>query len=360
MTHLLTPRRAVACLPALLVALASAAPAHADDAARRVLEARLAACIGPGHSGQAIVALGADTILSRAFGRAANGVPMRLDTRIDAGSVAKQFTAAAVLALVDRGKVSLEDRVLKFLAGVPADKAAITVHQLLAHTSGIDPALVFAGVDLTRMDAMVRHVLGSPLVGPPGLKHVYGNPNYFLLAAIVEVASGKSFEAFVTEALFVPAGMKATGFCGAARAGEVQAHRFEAGADKGPMVDFPYAWAHRGATGIVTTAADLLLWHRALQGDRVLSPRAREALFRPVDPVARYACGWYVLDGKAGRQAIHGGNSVGAQALVERGLDRDYLIAVLLNDQRTGRECYDLANPMREVLLAALSADAPR
>ena len=140
-----------------------------------------------------------------------DGVPYDRSTVFSIGSITKQFTAAAILKLEMQGKLHVEDTLSKHLPGVPEDKRAITLHHLLTHTSGLESD--FAGdFEPVGRDEYVRRILASKLRSKPGEIWFYANSGYSLLGAIVELVSGKPYEQFLRENLFLPAGMKETGY----------------------------------------------------------------------------------------------------------------------------------------------------
>src|SRR5512147_2220324 len=155
-----------ALLTTLLAAQAAAAP-PADDGERfdRWLQRA-------GFQGGALVAKGDRVLLRRGYGMSDReaGVPYDVDTVFSLGSITKQFTAAAILKLEMQGKVRVEDPIARFLPGVPADKQAVTIHQLLTHTSGLDSDFA-DDFDPVGRDAYVARALASKLLSPPGSSH---------------------------------------------------------------------------------------------------------------------------------------------------------------------------------------------
>jgi CubicO group peptidase (beta-lactamase class C family) len=132
-------------------------------------------------------------------------------------SMTKGFTAAAILRLQEEGKLGVRDSVARFFPDAPPDKRAITIHQLLTHTAGFPRA--WAGADVADRDAAARAILARPLDRAPGTGFGYVDDDYELLAAIVEVASGTTWERYVERELLRPAGLAHTGFWCVRRAG---------------------------------------------------------------------------------------------------------------------------------------------
>src|SRR5688572_14197457 len=184
-----------------------------DDPADPSVERFLDDTLPEGASGTLVAAGGGELVHCRGFGMADREAGLRAtcDTVYDVGSITKQFTAAAILKLEMMGKLRVSDRLGRHVGPVPADKRAITLHQLLTHTSGLVGAL---GGDYERLSrgGLLARALGSRLRSPPGVEYRYSNAGYSLLAAIVEAASGMGYEEFLARHLFAPAGMTRTGY----------------------------------------------------------------------------------------------------------------------------------------------------
>src|SRR5262245_51416134 len=178
------------------------------------LDAKLDAYLSAsGFTGNALVAKSGRIVLAKGYGLAdrEKGIPFARDTAVSIGSITKQFTAAAILALEDDGKLKVEDPISKFFPKAPEDKKGITLHQLLTHTAGLESD--FAGdYEPVDRDTYVARILGSRLRSKPGTVHYYANSGYSLLGAIVEIASGKGYETYLNERLFARAGMRETGY----------------------------------------------------------------------------------------------------------------------------------------------------
>ena len=241
------------------------------------------------------------------------------DTVYDVMSMTKQFTAAAILKLQMMGRLRVTDRIGRFLDDVPADKRAITIHQLLTHTAGLVEAVGDDYERTSRAD-LISQAMASDLRWPPGTRYLYSNVGYSLLAAIVEVASGDGYEEFMARHLFEPAGMTSTGYVLPDwESVEVAVEYDERGRSQGRPFEHPWAadgpyWNLRGNGGLLSSARDMFRWYLALEGDEVLDERAKRELFRPrvrEGPHAdsRYAYGWVVLDTRHGPAQWHNGGN---------------------------------------------------
>jgi CubicO group peptidase (beta-lactamase class C family) len=287
-----------------------------------------------GFSGAILAVRDGKVVLEAGYGMAdpEHKVPATPATVWSIGSITKQFTAAAILKLEMQGKLHVEDPISKFFKDVPPDKAGITLHQLLTHTAGLAGAL---GDDLDPIgrDAFVKLALGSKLHSPPGQGFFYSNVGFSLLAAVVELVSGQSYEQYLAENLFRPAGMTETGY----RLPKWEPARVAKGSRGGEDRGLPPelragaggpGWHLLGNGGILSTPGDMLRWHQALLGDAVLSAEAKRKLFTPHVPMAvgdrSYGYGWGVSKTARGTRRIahNGGNGVFAadfQRFVDEG-----------------------------------------
>jgi CubicO group peptidase (beta-lactamase class C family) len=294
-------------------AQANAGTATRGQVGRRVAEysRRLA---GFGYSGVLLVAKNGKIILREAYGSAdkERDIPNTVDTVFDIASLSKQFTAAAVLRLEMEGKLKVGDPLSRHLSNVPADKAGITIHQLLSHTSGLPGGGV--GRAQIGRDQMVELILGQPLSDAPGARFRYSNAGYILLAAVVEVTSGERFQEYVKRKIFRPAGMTRTGFWGEVPPGANASHiarghdDFNRGGN--PLEWSGTSWRNLGQSGIMSSVGDLYRWHLALEGEAILSREAKAKMWTPV--LDGYGYGWWVK--KTGRRTTeisHGGDGDG-------------------------------------------------
>jgi CubicO group peptidase (beta-lactamase class C family) len=325
------------------VLLQSLSAAHADEkptAEKTVIQGELGAKLdraiqrttGGGFWGVVLVARGGEVILAKGYGFAdyANR-PNTPDTLFEIASTSKPFTAAAILKLSMEGKLRLRDPISKFFRRVPSGKRGITVHQLLTHTSGIGPEVGIPYTSPFTRDQMVQHVLTPPLKTRPGETFAYCNFGYALLAAIVEVAAGKSFEDYLKEKLFKPAGLVDTGFVQdkALDAKRVSA-RLSDRTPKATALDWHRGWGYRGMGGVVTTARDLLLWDRALRGNKILDEATKAVAYTPYRD--GYACGWQVEKTERNTTRCHHSGGVAGYAVnYVRNLEEDVVVIVLSN-----------------------------
>ena len=284
-----------------------------------------------GFSGAVLVAREEQILLDRGFGTAdrENRIPNTSQTIFQVGSITKQFTAAAIMQLVETGAIQTSDALTTFFEDLPPDKRDITLHQLLTHTSGVIAGDTTYFEDNSRQQ-IVDRILHQPLEFDPGSSFLYSNMGYALLAAVIEQVSGERYETYLRSNLFLPAGMEETGY----RLGwdrDRVAHWYAAGVDNGDQLDRLYPdWNFIGSGRIRSTTRDMYRWHRALMSDSLLSEASKEAMYSPVEN--DYAYGWVVRDSDHGRLIQHNGaSSDGAAADFRRYVDEDLVIVAFCN-----------------------------
>jgi CubicO group peptidase (beta-lactamase class C family) len=274
-----------------------------------------------GFAGVVLVARGAAPLFADGFGLAdrERGLRWTPATVSTVGSITKQFTAAAILKLEEEGKLSVSDPISRYFPHVPADKAGITLHNLLTHSSGLsDPDL--GDFEPVTLADYLRMVFATPLRIAPGTGYSYENANFSLLGAIIEELSGESYEEFVRERLFLPNGMYETGYKLPLWGEGRLAQGYLAGKPWGTILGRPMAadgpyWALRANGGIHTTAYDMLRWARALLEGRALTPASMKKLWAPYSNEGGgtyYGYGWSIAKAPDGAKIVthNGGNGI--------------------------------------------------
>lgn len=289
---------------------------------------------GFGYSGAMLVAKDGKIILRKGYGFAdrEKKILNTPETVFDIGSLSKQFTATAILKLEMAGKLKVTDPVSKYLPDVPADKAKITIHQILSHTSGLVRDFNMPH-EVTR-DQVVEHTLAAPLLFEPGSRFEYSNMGYSLLAAVVELVSGVPFRQYLKKNLFLPADMQSTGFWGNLAPPvkpELIARSYDDFARAGWPLDWSgTTWKHLGASGVTSTVVDLYKWQLALKGEGVLSREAREKMWRTI--LNNYGYGWNIEKTPRGTTVIwHGGDSDGFGSILSWYGDENVVMIGLCN-----------------------------
>ncbi|KYF54878.1 hypothetical protein BE04_48110 [Sorangium cellulosum] len=254
----------------------------APDDLRGELERRLDAAAMAGFSGSALVTVDGGTVLARGYGLADrdDGVPNAADTAYDFGSVMKDLTAAAIFKLEGEGKLRVTAALATLFDDVPADKAEITVLQVVQHSAGFDEYHDTEGdfEPMARLEARQR-IFAQELRFEPGSEVEYSNSGYTLLADVVETVSGRGFTDYVRDELLTPAGMQHSGFFGDPvweRVDTAIGYGDSTFGSNDPAA-WPYTWSLVGNGGLVTTVSDLERWLVAVWGGDVLDPAALDA-----------------------------------------------------------------------------------
>ncbi len=318
-----------------------------------------------------VVTRGGVVVASGAYGFAdlENRVPASPATVYAIGSLTKSFTAAAVLALVDDGKLSLDDPLGKFLPSFPEPGRHATVGQLLNHTSGIRSMTSLGprywaqtGREIEPAD-LVAIFANEPPDFPPGTDYRYSNSGYVLLGLVVEKASGMPWGAFVTQRLLVPLGLSATRD---GQTADLVPHRAH-GYSRKKAGGFENAWSVSltqgyAAGALLSTAGDVAAWIRRLTVRPPVSAASAHAMTTPgtLPNGKALTYGYGVgVDTFAGRRRLfHGGGLPGFDAWAAYVPDEDLAVAVLCNTD--GEEAMEVADAMAGLLLGAPDARTRR
>jgi CubicO group peptidase (beta-lactamase class C family) len=314
-----------------------------------------------GFSGVLLVAKDGGVILAKGYGMADRDKKIRAtaDTVMCTGSITKQFTAAAILKLETQGKLNVIDPITRYFKDVPDDKKGITLHQLLTHSAGFVTEL---GEDYQKIgrDDFIRLALKSTLRYKPGERHHYSNVGYSLLGAILEIVTGQSYERYVHDQLFLPAGMMKTGYLLPRWAPNELAHGYlRDGKDWGTMRDKPWDadgpyWHLRANGGILSTAGDMYRWHLALLGETVLPKSAKDKYFKahiPERPVggSHYGYGWVIDRTPRGTTVItHNGSNGIFAADCYRFIDDNVFLFIASNV--AGKSCIAASDDLLSIL----------
>ena len=300
------------------------------------------------------VGTGGRSVLERAYGMAdlEHDVRNKPETIFEAGSVSKQFTAAAVLLLVRDGKISLDDPVRKYIPELPDYQTPLTIRHMLNHTSGLRDWGSLAGTagwprgSRVHTHAHVVEILSrqTALNFTPGSRYSYSNSGYNLAAVLVSRVSGMSFAEFSQQRLFQPLGMTRTSWRddytlvvkdrAIAYAGAAGPPSARSGATGGFRLDMPFENVH-GNGGLLTTVGDLLRWN-----ENFVTPKVGDADFVKLQQTTvpftsgtmqTYAFGLMIGTYKGLREVSHSGSTAGYRAHLMRYPDQHVSVAVLCN-----------------------------
>lgn len=297
----------------------------------------------PGNpGGAAIVSRSGVVIYKKAFGIADMelNVPMQTEMVFRIGSITKQFTAIAILQLAELGKLSLQDDIKKFIPDYPTHGKTITVEHLLTHTSGIKSYTSMESFsELVRRDMKPEELIDTfknqPMDFEPGEKWSYNNSGYFLLGFIIEKISGKSYEQYIKENLFTPAGMNNSAYDHPNQIIKNRVKGYQK-SDQGfenaayMSMTLPYS-----AGSLISTVDDLAKWNRAVNSYKLVSKKwidkAHTDFKLNNGKSTRFGYGWLITELQGSRSIDHGGaiNGFLSEALYLPG--EDVYIAILSN-----------------------------
>jgi CubicO group peptidase (beta-lactamase class C family) len=344
-----TLRRAI-CAPVVVTAMAMSAQPElaqvpgtlAASRAERV-NTLFADFSKPGAPGAAVVvAIGDSIVFARGYGLAdvEHGVSVTPSTSFRLASVTKQFTAAAILTLVEEGKLRLDDRLGDLLPDVPAYAREVGVRQLLAHTSGVpDYEPILGGDDGPQVkdrDVLALLHQANKLYFAPGTSWRYSNSAYALLALIIERVSGQRFASYLRQRVFDRAGM-------------ATAVAHEDGVDT--VTDRAYGYSHNaggwqrtdqsrtsavlGDGGLYASAEELAHWSDALDRNTIITAAMFSAATTPVTlssgTSTSYGFGWFLDEFLGHRRQRHEGDSIGFRTAIQRYPDVRLTVIVLVN-----------------------------
>ncbi|UAM97963.1 serine hydrolase [Polaribacter litorisediminis] len=302
-----------------------------------------------GFSGVVLVAKKGEVMLSKGYGWAdrKNKIPNSPATVFNIGSVTKQFTASAILKLVEQGKIKTSDKISSYFTQTPMDKSDITIHQLLTHTSGISNRTGGFRYHEASKDQFLKEFFESELHSKPGTTYQYANANYIMLTVILESVSGQTYNAFLKEHLFKPAQMKSTGYKSIDFSTERLAHGYYYNRDDEEWKDWgttqqhlPYNnnhWYSIGKGDIHSTIEDLYKWHVALENNIILTYNSRESQETPYiaeneKMTSYYGYGWAVSKSKRDTKIVahNGSNGLYFSDFV-RYVDDDVVVIYITN-----------------------------
>jgi CubicO group peptidase (beta-lactamase class C family) len=264
--------------------------------------------------------------------------PATKETVFEIGSVTKQITAAAIMLLVEEGKINTNEKISKYLPNAPETWENVTVRHLLSHTSGVKSYTgIASGFELTKRlkrEDFIKAIGAYPLEFEPGARYNYSNSGYNLLGFIIESVTGKSYWEFVRERIFKPLGMNQT-------------------ADRDPQFVIRnravgYEWENNRLVGrdydltdvfsagaVVSTVVDLAKWDAALRNESLLKKSSLEKMWTPVVLNNRetypYGFGFNTTEFRGHRLVSHGGQTAGFAANISRFTDDDLTVIVLTN-----------------------------
>ncbi|MCI0335769.1 MAG: beta-lactamase family protein [Planctomycetes bacterium] len=355
--------------PLFLAILAQLLPATAMASQSSDFVRQVNAALPP-HVGACVLAIdGGHVVFEHATGVAdiESKTPCTTATNFRMASVSKQFTATAVLLLVDRRKLSLDDALENFFPGFPEYARKITVKHLLTHTSGLRAYedLIPEGTTLQLDDLDVLQLLmdaKEPRFAA-GEKFEYSNSGYALLGLIVEIAADKPFHEFMADEVLRPLGMN-------------DSVLYQRGLNEVPRRAFGHSrknedWvqadqsltsAIRGDGAIYTSVRDYQKWLAGIEGQKLLAPESYKAMFAPHVVTdcngSQYGYGWFIDSYRGEPRIHHNGDTRGFRLCVQRFPQRRAALLVQLNSETDGES--EQMTKLGERLADLLIFDRPR
>jgi D-alanyl-D-alanine carboxypeptidase len=371
----LSRRVPFACLLALSL-IGPYAPAAAQRPSRAVLQRTVDSLVanalaeGPVAGVSVAVVRGKDTVVMKGYGLAdvENEVPATVQSVYRIGSITKQFTAAAVLQLIEQNKLSLDDTIGKFLPTLPVAWRGAPIRQLLNHTSGI-PSYTSAGprwfskmrLDLSH-DSLLAIIAADSMDFARGSQWRYNNTGYYLLGMLIEKVTGRSYADVVRDQLVAPLGLRATMYCETRAVIKHRAQGYQVTPDDKLVNADPLSMNQPFAAGaLCSTVGDLIAWQRALAAGRVVKSGSYAAMTAPEGAAKGPGYGYGLsVDTLGGRSRVqHGGGINGFNSMLMYYPADTLSIAVLVNTN--GPWADRLANNIaRAALGTPLQATPPR
>ncbi len=292
-------------------------------------------------SGSVLIARNSKVLVRKGYGEANHEKHLvnTSQTKFRLGSLTKQFTAMAILILQTQGKLNVRDRICLYLSECPTTWQKITLHQLLTHTSGIPDFARFPDYQTTQGSPSsptqtIARFKDKPLAFQPGEKFSYSNSGYVVLGAIIEQASGKKYEAFLQENIFVPLQMVGSGYDH--NNGDLAVgYRNQTNLADFIDMSIPYA-----AGGLYSTVEDLYRWDRALYTDKLIPKNLRDKMFTPFVLIPNGGgsgpgYGWFI--GREGDRPVvsHIGGIQGFSSSIAR-YPNDKVVIIVLGNREDG------------------------
>ncbi|WP_203292121.1 serine hydrolase domain-containing protein [Maricaulis parjimensis] len=294
-------------LPPAACAQAGDRPSLSEEHVRPRLDATFDRLVEAGFTGYVMISHQGQTVYAR--GEDSADMHFGPDSQIDILSMSKSLTGMVLARLIEDGELFPGTTLAEIFADVPAEKAGITLHQMLTHTAGLPHAL---GEDTEYLDrdAYLARAWSTPLLSEPGTRYEYSNVGYSILAAVVEVATGEAFDTYLGRHFLEPAGLTHTGYesqCCATSGGQAVTE-VSWGGDRA-------SWHLIGNGGMLSTPSDMLAWIRAYETGALTGQAATERAHQPYEQEgenapSHYGYGLVVEDlPQLGRVYWHNGGS---------------------------------------------------
>ena len=341
----------------LFLGLTLASSASADEGAIAVELDRYLSAVSKTttFSGSVLVAKDGEILVRAGYGLASRelDVPNTAATRYRIGSLTKTFSALGILQLCDKGALSLVDPLSKFLPKFPRGDQ-ISVEHLLNHTSGLPPSWREDWHEKRQLDLaeVIDLFKDSPPVAPPGQEEHYSNPGYAVLARIIEVVSGLTYDVYMQKHVFDPVGMKSTGTDYPNRITTGRAQGYVIGMDEDGMAAinnaaYLYLPSLMGQASMISSIDDLHRYDQSLRAGEIAKGACRSQLFAVKEPSEFTLGSWWVEENTPlGPLIYFSGISSGFESVMYR--YSAAVIVVLANHQSAN--VFDIADNLTAIL----------
>ena len=285
-------------------------------------------------------------------------VPVKPETVFQSGSVGKQFTATAVMMLVQEGKVALDDPLTKYFSDAPAAWKEVTVRELLSHTAGFTdyPEKFDFRKDWTENE-LLKMVEGIPLAYPPGTKWDYSNLGYLTLGVLIHRVTGEFYGDFLQQRIFKPLGMQTTRIISEADIVPNRAAGYRLVKGELKNQEWVAPMVNTTADGsLYFSVLDLAKWDAALYGEKLLKRSSLDLMWTPAKlkdgspNKDGYGFGWFIENRKGHRVVSHDGAWQGFQTTIARYVD-DRLTVVVLTNLAEGKP-WEIAHHVADTYLS--------
>lgn len=302
-------------------------------------------------SGVVLVAKDGNPVFEKAYGMAnkPQNIPNDVNTKFNLGSTNKMFTGVAITQLAEKGKLSFDDPIGKYISGFPAEIGTkVTIHQLLTHTGGMgdflrDPQYRSNANRIKTIQEMMSFVVSQPLRFEPGSRHEYSNSGFLTLGAIIEKVSGQDYYSYIKDHIAQPAGMNDTDFYEKDDVIPNLAHGYIGATE--PRTDNEIELPLKGSSsgGGYSTAKDMLQFSKALLENKLLSKNYTDIVMtgKVPTPIGQYAYGFEDLQTNGQRMVGHSGGFPGVSASFRIFMKNGYVVIILSNYDEGVREPYE-------------------
>src|SRR5262245_55318569 len=352
-TKILATRLAILTTLSLFAAVNAVAQEAAPITSK--LDEYLSAAAKLGFTGSAMVAKDGKVVFSKGYGMANAewDIPNTPRTKFRLGSITKQFTAAAILLLQERGKLSVQDPVCKFIDNCPESWKEITIRHLLTHTGGVPNFTSFPDYRKTMMipvttESLVSRFKDRPLDFKPGERMSYSNSGYVALGHIIEKAAGEPYESFLQKNIFDPLKMSDSGYDRHDTVLKNRATGYSSRSGKQVNSEYLDMTIPHAAGALYSTVEDLFAWNEALFANKLLSVKSREAMMT-VDK-NNYAYGLMVNQQHNRKLISHPGDITGFSAFLARFPEEKVTIVVLRNNDYGASNPYSISQGLTAIV----------